>query len=124
MFDPLTIGLLVLVALVVLLVIALFVPKLQNKVKWVLKKVVALLIISVVTIALALLALQVALLSFAIFATAGIFSIVFWLLNKLFQAGAKGSEKAYLAGLNFGDKGFKTIGKAIADKAKSVWKRW
>lgn len=124
MFDPLTIGLLVLIALVVLLVIALFVPKLQDKVKWVLKKAVAALIISVVTFALVVLAVQVALLSFVVFATAGIFGVTFWLLNKLFKAGAKGSEKVYLAGIDFGEKGFKTIGKTIADKAKSVWKRW
>ncbi|GEM_PF-5688300 len=112
------------VALVALVLFTAFNVKVRNSVIWLSKKTLAVLIIAFLSIALALLAVQVAIVSLALVVVCGLSGIVFWTLSKLSGFGAKWSEKGYLFGLDFSDSSFKTIGSTIVAKAKSVWKRW
>lgn len=112
------------VALIALVLFTAFNSKVRNSVIWLSKKTLAVLIIAFLTIALSLLALQVAILSFIAFTVVGLIGAVLWGLLKLLEFLVPTFDKGFTASVSFGYNGIETIGKTIAAKTKSVWKRW
>lgn len=112
------------VALVALVLFTAFNAKVRNTVIWFSKKTLAVLIIAFLTIALALLAVQVAVLSTIVFSVVGIIGAFLWGLMKLLEFAVPQFNKGFTTSVNFGYDSIETIGKTIATKTKSVWKRW